>query len=91
MASGDAIDVSKFSVTGQGGPYTLTTGNVTASSPTAFSVTLNAADKLAVNGVLNNNGTTAVSSTTFNLAAAAGWNTTVNTSSDTTGNGITRF
>ena len=89
MASGDAIDVSKLSVTGQGGPYTLTTGNVTASSPTAFTVTLNAADKLAVNGVLNNNGTTAVSSTTFNLAAAAGWNTTVNTSSDTTGNGIT--
>ncbi|MFZ3004444.1 MAG: DUF4347 domain-containing protein, partial [Undibacterium umbellatum] len=73
MANGDTIDVSKLSLTGQGGSYTLTSTNVTTSSPTAFSVTLNAADKLAVNGVLNKNGTTAVDTTTFNLAAASGW------------------
>ena len=89
MANGDAIDVSKLGITGQGGSYTLTSAGVTASSATAFSVTLNAADKLAVNGILNNNGTAAVSSTAFNLEAATGWNTTVITAADTAGNGIT--
>ncbi|PXX36795.1 DUF4347 domain-containing protein, partial [Undibacterium pigrum] len=89
LANGDTIDVSKLSVTGQAGSYTLTTANITATSATAFAVTLNAADKLAVNGVLNNNGTTAVDTTTFNLAAAAGWDTTVNTTADLTGNGVT--
>ncbi|MBC3832153.1 DUF4347 domain-containing protein [Undibacterium amnicola] len=89
MANGDSIDVSKLSITGQGGTYTLTSAGVAASSATAFSITLNAADKLAVNGVLNNNGTTAVSATTFNLAAATGWDSTVSTAADLTGNGIT--
>ncbi|MFZ6713087.1 DUF4347 domain-containing protein, partial [Undibacterium sp. TC9W] len=89
LANGDTIDVSKLSITGQAGSYTLTTANVTATSATAFAVTLNAADKLAVNGVLNNNGTSAVDTTTFNLAAAAGWDTTVATTADLTGNGVT--
>ncbi|MFZ6642995.1 DUF4347 domain-containing protein, partial [Undibacterium sp. TC4M20W] len=89
LASGDTIDVSKLSLTGQAGSYTLTTANVTATSATAFSVTLNAADKLAINGILNNNGTTAVDTTTFNLAAAASWDTTVTTPADLTGNAVT--
>ncbi|MBC3920986.1 DUF4347 domain-containing protein, partial [Undibacterium sp. CY18W] len=89
LASGDTIDVSKLSLTGQAGSYTLTTANVTATSATAFSVTLNAADKIAINGILNNNGTTAVDTTTFNLAAAASWDTTVTTPADLTGNAIT--
>ncbi|MFZ6800924.1 DUF4347 domain-containing protein [Undibacterium sp. Di24W] len=89
LANGDTIDVSKLSVTGQAGSYTLTTTNVTATSSTAFAVTLNATDKLAVNGVLNNNGTTAVDTTTFNLSAAAGWDTTINATADLTGNGVT--
>ncbi|MFZ6872264.1 DUF4347 domain-containing protein [Undibacterium sp. Di27W] len=89
LASGDTIDVSKLSLTGQAGSYTLTTANVTATSATAFSVTLSAADKMAVNGVLNNNGTIAVDTTTFNLAAAASWDTTVTTPADLTGNGVT--
>ncbi|WP_277624200.1 DUF4347 domain-containing protein, partial [Undibacterium sp. TS12] len=91
MASGDAIDVTKLTLTGEAGSYTLTvdTANVTASSATAFSVTLGAVDKIAVNGVLNNNGTNAVDTTTFNLAAAASWDSTVTTSADLTGNGIT--
>ena len=89
MANGDTIDVSKLSITGQAGSYTLTTANVNASSAAAFAVTLNATDKLAVNGVLNNNGTTAVDTTTFNLAAAAGWDTTVNTTADLTSNAVT--
>ncbi|MBR7748250.1 DUF4347 domain-containing protein, partial [Undibacterium baiyunense] len=91
MASGDAIDVTKLTLTGQGGSYTLTaaTANVTASSATSFSVSLGAADKIAVNGVLNNNGTNAVDTTTFNLEAAANWDTTVTTSADLTGNAVT--
>ncbi|MFZ6658739.1 DUF4347 domain-containing protein, partial [Undibacterium sp. TJN19] len=89
MITGDTIDVSKLSVTGQGGSYTLTTANVTASSATTFSVTLNAADKLAVNGILNQNGTSAVDTTTFNLAAAASWDASRTTSADLTGNGVT--
>jgi uncharacterized repeat protein (TIGR02059 family) len=89
IVGGDTIDVSKLSLTGQGGSYTLTSPNVTASSSTAFSVTLNAADKLAINGILNKNGTSAVDTTTFNLAAAASWDATTTSSADLTGNGIT--
>ncbi len=89
MVTGDAIDVSKLSLTGQAGSYTLTTASVTASSATAFSVTLNAADNLALNGVLNNNGTSAVDTTTFNLAGATGWDATAGAAADLTGNGVT--
>ena len=89
MNAGDTVDVSKLSITGQGGSYTLTTGNVAASSATSFSVTLNAADKLAANGILNQNGTTAVDTTTYNLAAAANWDTGANSPADLTANGIT--
>ncbi|MDD2176169.1 DUF4347 domain-containing protein, partial [Acidovorax sp. D2M1] len=89
MTTGDTIDVSKLSLTGQGGSYTLTSANVTASSSTAFAVTLNAADQLAINGVLNQNGTSAVDTTTFNLAAAANWDATTTSSADLTGNGVT--
>ncbi len=89
LASGDTIDVSKLSITGQVGFYTLTTANVTASSGTAFSVTLNAADQLAINGILNKNGTSAVDTTTFNLAAAANWDVTASAAADLTGNGVT--
>jgi len=89
MVTGDAIDVSKLSLTGQAGSYNLTSTNVTATSATAFPVTLNAADKLALNGVLNNNGTSAVDTTTFNLAGATGWNSTVGAAADLTGNAVT--
>lgn len=88
MVAGDTIDVSKLTITGQGGSYTLTSANVTASSATAFSITLNAADQLAINGVLNKNGTSAVDATTFNLSAAANWNVTTASGADLTGNGI---
>ncbi|OYU45063.1 MAG: hypothetical protein CFE44_09525, partial [Burkholderiales bacterium PBB4] len=90
IVGGDTIDVSKLTAVGQGGgSYTLTTANVTASSSTAFSVTLNAADKLAVNGLLNKTGTSAVDTNTFNLAAAASWNATTTSSADLTGNAVT--
>ena len=89
IVGGDTIDVSKLSLTGQGGSYTLTTASVTASSSTTFSVTLNATDKLAVNGILNQNGTSAVDTTTYNLAAAANWDQTTTSSADLTGNAVT--
>ncbi|EGV27573.1 FG-GAP repeat protein, partial [Thiorhodococcus drewsii AZ1] len=79
ITSGDTIDVSKLTLTGEGGQtYTLTSANVTASSDTAFSVTLNATDQLYVEGLLNQDGTTSAgSSAAFNLAAADDWDTAV--------------
>ena len=90
MTFGDIIDTSKLTLTGQSGStYTLTSSSVTAASATSFSINLNAADKLAVNGLLNKNGTSSVGGTTFNLAAAANWDATASASADLTGNGIT--
>ena len=90
MTTGDTIVVGNLTLTGQGGnTYTLTSSNVTASSATAFSVTLNPADQLAVNGLLNKNGTSAVGGTTFNLAGASSWDSTASAAADTTGNGVT--
>jgi len=73
LTNGGAVDITKLSVTGQeGNSYTLVgTYTVTASSTTAFSVTLDATDKINVNGLLNKDGTSSVDATTFNLAAAA--------------------
>ncbi|MBA0198298.1 DUF4347 domain-containing protein [Pectobacterium brasiliense] len=92
MVAGDTIDVSKLTLVGENGnTYTLTSSNVTASSSTTFTINLNAIDQLNVEGLLNKNGTTsAASGTAFNLAAAAGWNTTQSsTPADLTGNGVT--
>ncbi len=90
MTIGDAIDVTKLTLTGEGGnTYTLTSANVTASSATSFSVTLNEADALNVAGLLNKDGTSSANSTTYNLAGAAGWDATQSAPADLTGNGIT--
>ena len=89
MTSGDVIDVSKLSLTGQGGSCALTSANVTAASATSFTVTLNAADRININGILNKNGTSAVDATTFNLAAAASWDLTAAALADLTGNNVT--
>jgi hypothetical protein len=89
MAAGDTIDSSKITLTGRNGAtHTLTSGPVTASSSTAFSVTLNAADKLAVNGLLNKTGFSSTNGTTYNLAGAANWNVTASAAADLTGNGM---
>jgi len=90
MTTGDTIDVSKLTLTGRNdATYTLTSSNVTASSSSTFSVTLNAADKLAINGLLNQNGFDAINGSVYNLAAAANWNVTKSAPADLTGNGIT--
>ncbi|MCW3173515.1 Ig-like domain-containing protein [Shewanella subflava] len=90
ITGGDTIDVNTLTLTGRNnGTYTLTSANVTASSATSFLVTLNDDDKLAINGLLNKNGTSSTNATTYNLAAAANWNSTVSAPEDLTGNEIT--
>ncbi|MBE0620245.1 MAG: DUF4347 domain-containing protein, partial [Burkholderiales bacterium] len=90
MTTGDTIDPTKLTLTGEGGStYTLTSSSVTASSSTAFSITLNAADQINVEGLLNKNGTSSVGTTTFNLAAAANWDSTKSAPADLAGNGVT--
>ena len=78
MAIGDVIAVNKLTLTGEGAAtYALTTANVMASSATAFTITLNATDKAAVNQIINKNGTSSTGGTTYNLAAADDWDANV--------------
>nr|WP_315258569.1 DUF4347 domain-containing protein [uncultured Duganella sp.] len=90
IRAGDAIDPSRLTITGaNGSTYTLTSPVVSASSTTAASITLNAADKLAINGLLNNNGGSSVDGTAFNIAAAANWDSNLSNGVDLSGNPIT--
>ena len=70
------IDVTKLSLAGQGGSYTLTsnTSKVEITSATSFTVTLGATDKTAVNAKLDADGTASSGLVTYNLAAADDWN-----------------
>ena len=71
--------VNHFTLKGDGGiSYTLTSGSVISGTPTSSSmvIKLSSADQLAVNGLLNKNGTQANdSSTPYNLSTTAGWDT----------------
>ncbi|WP_413743768.1 beta strand repeat-containing protein [Synechococcus sp. MIT S9451] len=89
-ASND-IDVSTLTITGEGGnTYNLTTGDVELTSATTFSITLNVTDQLQLADLLNNNGTSSGGGTTYNIAAASGWNPGAASSpADSTGNAIT--
>ncbi|MCF8208645.1 MAG: DUF4347 domain-containing protein, partial [Rhodoferax sp.] len=91
MTTGDTIDTTKLSLTGEGNnTYVLAgTYTVTASSATSFSVTLDDSDARNVEGLLNFDGTVSVISTTYNLAGAASWNASRTTSADLTGNSVT--
>lgn len=89
LSTGDAVDPTKLTISGQGGSYTLTSPAVAAASGTSVSITLNAADKLALGGVLNQAGTSAVDGTVFNVAAASGWTSNVSSAFDLTGNAVT--
>ena len=57
--------------------YNLTTANtaITGMSAAGFTLTLSAADKLAINGLLDKNGTSAYSGTLYNLTASGSWDT----------------
>jgi len=92
-ASNDIV-ANKFTFTGEGGAtYTLTdTSNVEITSGTAFTLTLSATDKAAINQMINKNGTASTGATTYNLAAAEDWTAGAAagvTDADLTGNGIT--
>jgi len=94
--NGAANDIvaNKFTFTGEGGAtYTLTdTSNVEITSGTAFTITLSATDKAAINQIINKNGTSSTGATTYNLAAAEDWTAGAAagvTDADLTGNGIT--
>ncbi|WGG49491.1 DUF4214 domain-containing protein [Rugamonas sp. DEMB1] len=90
LHAGDGIDTGKLSLTGQGGAsYVLTSDNVGADSDTGFSITLNAVDRLHVNGLLNLAGTAAVDGGGFALSAAAGWNQAAAGSADVGENVVT--
>jgi len=73
------IDASLFTFTGEdggGSAYTLVgTPDVDRTSTTTFSLTLDATDKVAVQKLINKNGLTSTSGTTYNLAAAEDWAT----------------
>ncbi|MBX3628615.1 MAG: DUF4347 domain-containing protein [Nitrosomonas sp.] len=92
LATGGAdndIDVSKLTLTGEDGTYTLTSSNVEIDSATQFTVVLNAVDQINVEGLLNKNGTSSVGAVTYNIAAAANWNPAQAGNADLTDNGIT--
>ena len=74
------IDVTKMTITGQGGSgsqrvLTSATGNPTPVSDTSATVVISGADKIAVDAILTKDGTAALDSTTYNVAAASGWQT----------------
>jgi lipopolysaccharide export system protein LptA len=87
------IDVSKFSIRGQGGSrHSLTSANVEITSGTSFTVTLNSTDVAAVAPLLNRNGTSSSDSTTYSLEASEDWARGADSSvvvADSSGNGIT--
>jgi hypothetical protein len=70
--------VNDFTLKGEGGAtYTLSNGSTISGTPTStgFNIQLSTADQLAVDGLLNHNGTTANGGATYNLSAIAGWDT----------------
>jgi hypothetical protein len=87
-ASND-IDLSKLSI----GGYALSdSGGVEITSATSAVITLSTTDRMAINGLLNKDGTSDQAGTPYNLAAAEDWMTGVAASvdiADLTGNSIT--
>jgi hypothetical protein len=69
--------LTDFKISGDSGAsYTLTGGSLSGSVSTgSLVIQLTAADELAVNGLLNADGTTANSGSSYNLAVSSGWDT----------------
>ena len=93
-ASAGDYTATDLKLTGEGGvSYTLTGGAVGSVSGSGFTVTLTAADQLAVDGLLNKAGLTSnTSGTAYNLTAAAGYDigaSAVTTQSVTVSNPVT--
>ena len=87
------VDVSTFTITGEGGAtYTLIdSSDVEIANATDFIITLSSTDKIAVDALLNKNGTISQDSNVYNIAAADDFITAVtnNNTADLTGNAIT--
>lgn len=80
--AGDKIDTNKLSFTGEAGAsYQLNSTTVLADA-NSFSVVLNEHDKINLNGILDKNGTLAANGASFNLAAAANWNSSSSAPAD---------
>jgi len=92
-ATNDIIAI-KFTFTGDGGAtYTLTnSANAEITSGTTFTIILSATDRVAVNQIIDKNGTSSSTGTIYNINAAEDWaagaDAAVNVV-DATGNGIT--
>jgi VCBS repeat-containing protein len=93
MGATNDIDVSKLSLSGEGGDSrTLTSSGVEITSNTAFNVSLNAADRAALGLFFNKDLTISTGGATYNLAAAEDWARGADATvvvADLTGNGVT--
>ena len=92
--SSDDVDVTKIILTGEAsGTYTLTiaTSNVEIDSATQFTVTLAGSDIVAVEALLNTNGTLSYTGSAYNINVGHGFITAYSDgdTSDATGNAIT--
>lgn len=89
-APNDVI-ASNFTITGEGGStHTLsTTPNVEILSATNFTLMLSVSDRVAVNQIINKNGTSSTGGAPYNLAGAAGFIAASPATADIAGNGIT--
>ena len=73
--TGDDINLNAFIITGEGNATTsLIAQSIEIESATQFVVLLNPTNTRAVNNLLNNNGPTAITGATFNIAALASFN-----------------
>ena len=84
------IDVSKFTITGEGNEtYTLTSEDVELTSLTEFTINLNDTDQAKLEQLLNQQGSNPGEGSTYNIAVADDWATGADSAddiSDMTGN-----
>lgn len=75
--AGGAVSASGFSISGDGGSYTLSSGSTVAAHSNArhLSLQLSTTDQQAVNALLDGNGSHGQHGAAFTLHAAAGWQT----------------
>lgn len=94
-ANGGGFDVDASALTFKGEGHVIhkltTTADVNISSATSFTVILSAADRAAVNAIINKDGTSSTGGQVYNLAAADNFIAAVTTgdTADATGNLIT--
>jgi SdrD B-like domain len=80
------LRLGDFTFRGQGGAtYTLGAADAAVTSETAATITLAGTDLSSVRALLDNNGTTSLGGTTYNLATTAGWDSDAGTAITTEG------